>query len=66
MPKYRFSSLGVDGAVQSSCVMEVESDDEARAIAGELLTENQSDTIEVWDILRLVHRASRETNRSAA
>jgi hypothetical protein len=66
MPKYRFSSLGVDGAVQTSCVREVASDDEAREIASELLAENQSETIEVWNVLKLVHRASREANRSAA
>ena len=59
MPNYRFSSLGADGNVQSSCVMEADSDDEAREIANNLLTENPSDAIEVWNVFTLVYRQAR-------
>src|SRR5207248_2072052 len=64
MPNYRFSSLAVDGALVSSCVREAQSDDEAKEIAGELLTEDQSDAVEVWSVWRLVHRAVRDPSHS--
>ena len=58
MPKYRFSSLDQDGELQSSCMIEAGSDDEAREIANDLLMENHPAAIEVWSALRLVHRAA--------
>jgi hypothetical protein len=59
MPNYRFSFLGADGNVQSSRVMEAESEDEARKIANNLLIGSRSQAIEVWNALRLVYRRSR-------
>jgi predicted short-subunit dehydrogenase-like oxidoreductase (DUF2520 family) len=58
MPKYRFSSVDEDGDLQSSCVVEADSDDEAREIARDLLMEGHPAAIEVWNALRLVHRAA--------
>jgi hypothetical protein len=61
---YRFSSLAVDGALVSSSVLEASSDDEAKDIAGELLAQNHSDAVEVWNALRLVHRAVRDPSHT--
>jgi hypothetical protein len=58
MPKYRFSSLDGDGALQSSCIIEAASDDEARDIAEDLLMESHPAAVEVWDVFKLVHRAA--------
>jgi hypothetical protein len=58
MPKYRLSSVDRDGDLQSSCVIEADTDDEAREIAEDLLEETHPAAIEVWSALRLVHRAS--------
>lgn len=60
MLKYRISSLGSDGVLLSSCVVEAESDDGAREMAAAVLTESQPDAVEVWDIFRLVYRAVRD------
>ena len=57
MPKYRFSSLDTDGALQSSCIIEARSDEEARDIARDLLMESRPATVEAWDVFRLVCRA---------
>ena len=65
MPKYRFSSLTADGALLSSRVEEAASDDEAREVAGELLTDAKSEAVEVWSAWRLVHRAVKDANHSA-
>ncbi len=64
MPKYRFSSLGADDAVLSSCLREADSDEEAREIAVELLTHSNSEAIEVWNVFQLVHRAVRDASHS--
>ncbi len=64
MPKYRFSSMAVDGALVSSCVKEAESDAEIREIAGNLLTGNQCEAVEVWSSFKLVHRAVRDASHS--
>jgi len=58
MPKYRFSSLDEDGELQSSCMIEADSDDEAREIAEDLLMESHPAAVEVWDAFKLVHRAA--------
>jgi hypothetical protein len=58
MPKYRFGSLDADGNLESSSIIEVDSDDAAREIANELLMESHPAAIEVWDAFKLVHRAA--------
>jgi hypothetical protein len=58
MPNYRFSSLDDSGALQSSCMIEARSDDEACGIAEDLLVEGHPAAVEVWDVFKLVHRAA--------
>ena len=65
MPNYRFSSLGADGALISSCTREADSDEEAQEIATELLAENRCDAVEVWSVWRMVHRTVRDPNHAA-
>jgi hypothetical protein len=58
MPKYRLSSLDQDGDLQSSFIIEADTDAEAREAAQGLLEETHSAAVEVWSALRLVHRAA--------
>ena len=58
MPRYRLSSVDEDGDLQSSCVIEAETDEEACGVAEELLEETHPAAVEVWNALRLVHRAA--------
>jgi hypothetical protein len=58
MPKYRLSSLDQDGDLQSSFVIEADSDEEACEAAQGLLEETHPAVVEVWSALRLVHRAA--------
>ena len=60
MPRYRLSSVDEDGDLQSSCVIEAETDQEACEVAEELLEETHPAAVEVWNALRLVHRAANE------
>ena len=58
MPKYRLSSVDEDGDLQSSCLVEADSDAEACQLAEGLLQETHSAAVEVWSALRLIHRAA--------
>jgi len=58
MPRYRLSAIDEDGDLQSSCVIEAETDEEACEVAEELLEETHPAAVEVWSALRLVHRAA--------
>ena len=58
MPKYRLSSIDYDGDLQSSLVIEADTDREACEIAEDLLEETHPAAVEVWNALRLVHRAA--------
>jgi hypothetical protein len=64
MLKYRISSLGVDGGLLSSFVVEAETDDEAREIADAVLMEDQRDAVEVWNLFRMVYRTVRDASHS--
>jgi hypothetical protein len=59
VPRYRFVGLDVGRHVESESLREAESDDEARKIANNLLIGSRSETIEVWNALKLIYTRSR-------
>jgi hypothetical protein len=58
MPKYRLSAIDEDGDLQSSYVIEADTDEEACEAAEGLLEQTHPAAVEVWSALRLVHRAA--------
>ena len=64
MPKYRLSSVDADGDLQSTCVIEADTDEQACEIAEDLLEETHPAAVEVWSALRLVHRAAANSHLS--
>jgi hypothetical protein len=59
MPSYRFSLLAEDGSIDTAVTLRAASDDDAAALAAELLDGSASSTVEVWEAARLVFRAGR-------
>ena len=54
MSEYRFCLFGHDSQPASSCFIDAESDDEARTIGRELLTDTAFTQIQVWRQDRLI------------
>jgi hypothetical protein len=54
MAEYRICLFGHDGESAASCFIDAESDDEARTIGRELLTDSTYTQIQVWRQDRLI------------
>jgi hypothetical protein len=59
MLSYRISLLAADGRADAILTLSAMTDDEAAALAGELLKKSASVTAEVWESTRLVFRVAR-------
>jgi hypothetical protein len=59
MAHYTLRSLDVFDHVQASCEIAVPSEEEAREIAKGLLSDDEFQTIELWELGRLICRMAR-------
>jgi hypothetical protein len=61
---YRFTLIGVDGSVQSTCTMQSTSEDGACEIGTELLLSSECQTLEVWRGSVLIFRVVKAESKN--